>query len=392
MGTSSFQTINCLKVEFYDNVFQKYPLIKDINIGREEDNNIALSDLSISGYHAVIKKENNRVWVEDLGSTNGTLVNDIAVNKKHLKNGDMVMIGQLNIRCIAEEKTELPSLNLSDIETIEQSCIIKLNSTEEQIEQFMKVFEATQNTILKNAPEEAISKYIKEALKNAYEHGNKKEQSKKITIQMVIEPEYFKIMIEDEGNGFNYRDYYKNHKTETSLIKLPHYFDSVEYNFYGNQITLSKGLQTFSTQRTAGGFSKKNIVLEKHLTVKHNKTMNRGKSFPVDVVISDEAIKTFPEYIDGVVGEFHKSATVQVIPVFPGCICSPSFRDLNLGQSQNNARFWVTPISGNTSRFSIDIVNDGHLTSSLAMPIKVKSSKVSKTFFLLAFLFHSSQF
>lgn len=67
---------------------------KTISIGRKHSNDIQLNDLTVSGRHALVTTTPpETVAVEDLGSTNGTLVNGNHINKAILKHGDIIQIG-----------------------------------------------------------------------------------------------------------------------------------------------------------------------------------------------------------------------------------------------------------------------------------------------------------
>lgn len=84
----------------------------DMKIGRKSTNDIFIDNLAISGEHANIFTIGGDSFVQDLGSTNGTMVNDNKIAKHHLKNGDVIMIGKHSLVYIAEnaesdeEKTE----------------------------------------------------------------------------------------------------------------------------------------------------------------------------------------------------------------------------------------------------------------------------------------------
>jgi pSer/pThr/pTyr-binding forkhead associated (FHA) protein len=66
-----------------------------ISIGRALDNTISVEgDTSISRYHAEIEVRGDEFWVYDLGSSNGTTVNDEPVTEdRKLQPGDMISVG-----------------------------------------------------------------------------------------------------------------------------------------------------------------------------------------------------------------------------------------------------------------------------------------------------------
>lgn len=67
-------------------------------LGRRPFNDIVLNDLAVSGEHLAFLLEGAEVSVEDLGSTNGTLVNKKPVTKQKLEHGDVLTIGRVEIR------------------------------------------------------------------------------------------------------------------------------------------------------------------------------------------------------------------------------------------------------------------------------------------------------
>jgi adenylate cyclase len=74
-----------------------------IRIGRGGDNDVVLSDSSVSRYHAEILREVGGWSVHDLRSTNGVQVNGVPVEKAPLRSGDLLGIGSFEIRVDAEE-------------------------------------------------------------------------------------------------------------------------------------------------------------------------------------------------------------------------------------------------------------------------------------------------
>jgi pSer/pThr/pTyr-binding forkhead associated (FHA) protein len=63
-------------------------------IGRRPNNDIHISDLSVSGKHAQIITKLENSFIEDLGSTNGTYVNGELVKKQVLDHGDNITLGK----------------------------------------------------------------------------------------------------------------------------------------------------------------------------------------------------------------------------------------------------------------------------------------------------------
>ena len=56
-----------------------YPVEIELTIGRHPDSTIVLDDGFCSSHHARVWQDAGRCWIEDLGSRNGTLVNDQAL-------------------------------------------------------------------------------------------------------------------------------------------------------------------------------------------------------------------------------------------------------------------------------------------------------------------------
>jgi len=63
-------------------------------IGRETDNDVVLDDQATSRRHAQIQFQDGKYVLTDLGSANGTLLNDQRVTERTLSDGDVIRIGQ----------------------------------------------------------------------------------------------------------------------------------------------------------------------------------------------------------------------------------------------------------------------------------------------------------
>ena len=72
-----------------------FPFVGDaLTFGRAPDNDISLDDPRVSRYHAVLRREGERLILEDLGSTNGTLVNGKRIYSPHtLQPAETISIG-----------------------------------------------------------------------------------------------------------------------------------------------------------------------------------------------------------------------------------------------------------------------------------------------------------
>jgi hypothetical protein len=62
-------------------------------VGRSSDSDLVLADDAVSRKHARFFSERQRMWVRDLGSRNGVLVNGTAVKRHCLRPGDRISIG-----------------------------------------------------------------------------------------------------------------------------------------------------------------------------------------------------------------------------------------------------------------------------------------------------------
>ncbi|MFQ5581401.1 MAG: FHA domain-containing protein [Mariprofundaceae bacterium] len=84
-----------LILKFRDSVISECPLDQEeTTIGRKPENTVHIDNLAVSGRHARVLKIGSKAIIEDLGSTNGTLVNDKQITKHVLEHGDTILIGK----------------------------------------------------------------------------------------------------------------------------------------------------------------------------------------------------------------------------------------------------------------------------------------------------------
>ena len=96
------------------NVIKEYALNKErMTIGRRASNDIHIDNLAISGEHAAIITINGNAFIEDLNSTNGTLINKKQIKKHMLKHGDDIGLGKYELRYV-KDKDEAANANKQD--------------------------------------------------------------------------------------------------------------------------------------------------------------------------------------------------------------------------------------------------------------------------------------
>ena len=94
---------------------KSFPLDKgSILIGRSPDNNIVIDEDSVSTEHARVDLIPNQlmdglidIFIEDLGSTNGTFVNHVPVKRQQLQNFDYIRIAFTDFKLVADSKAKL---------------------------------------------------------------------------------------------------------------------------------------------------------------------------------------------------------------------------------------------------------------------------------------------
>ena len=76
---------------------------QELIIGRSSDLEMVLIEDMVSRHHAKITTTDNDIFIEDLGSTNGTFVNGEKITSCKLKEGDRILIGTSIIKLVFEE-------------------------------------------------------------------------------------------------------------------------------------------------------------------------------------------------------------------------------------------------------------------------------------------------
>jgi hypothetical protein len=77
----------------------RLPLRAVSSVGRDAGNDVVLNDEASSAKHAIVTFADGEWWLEDAGSTNGTLLNGSRIQgKERLRYGDELAVGRIALR------------------------------------------------------------------------------------------------------------------------------------------------------------------------------------------------------------------------------------------------------------------------------------------------------
>lgn len=78
---------------------ERYDLFGGLSIGRSPDADIRVEDRYASGIHCRVFSRGGDYWVEDMNSTNGTLLNSAELHgEAEISDGDLIRIGDTEFR------------------------------------------------------------------------------------------------------------------------------------------------------------------------------------------------------------------------------------------------------------------------------------------------------
>jgi diguanylate cyclase (GGDEF)-like protein len=98
----------CLVVIYGTDLGKRIPLdTRELECGRSMQTDIPLDDDAVSRKHARFAFTGSSFIVNDLGSTNGTFVNDASVRERTLQDGDQIKIGHTIFKFICGSNVEL---------------------------------------------------------------------------------------------------------------------------------------------------------------------------------------------------------------------------------------------------------------------------------------------
>ncbi len=271
-----------LKILITNNVVESFPLDDICVIGRGEGSDLPLIDATVSREHARIERRGNAWLVTDLGSANGTWVNRARVASATLREGDVVGIGNRVLVFTHEEPATAPQVTV-DFRAGELSpeataaviaardVLVLYPSAEEVIEGSYDVL----RQMLEGGPlaleeTEALLTAIREALSNAWRHGNRTRREAAVRLRYVANADKVVCTVEDEGAGFDYREALERGRTLDAIdaarerymtggmgglgiMLMLRSVDLVEYNASGNRVVLTKCRGDFFRDETVYG-------------------------------------------------------------------------------------------------------------------------------------------
>jgi len=131
-------------------LFQKsiYPLDRSVTIGRSAENDITITDLSISRSHAKISLQKDSWLVEDLGSANGIVFADKQVDKVELTPGASFLLGEVKFRFVEADSHKAADHLFNTLETFAttimyESVILEQDTTKSRFERLQEALQST---------------------------------------------------------------------------------------------------------------------------------------------------------------------------------------------------------------------------------------------------------
>ena len=100
------------------------PPVRTLRIGRADDNDIVLADLSVSRHHAELRNVAGRYEIADLDSHNGTFLNGARVFRAPVTGQDIIGIGPATFRLVGDELRQF--LDTGDVSLVAQDLTVRV--------------------------------------------------------------------------------------------------------------------------------------------------------------------------------------------------------------------------------------------------------------------------
>jgi predicted component of type VI protein secretion system len=92
---------------------RSFPLAEKNTVGRSDECDVVLRDRSISRKHALISRQEERWFVQDLGSTNGVTKAGQRGERFELADGDEFLLGDLPLRFKLQAEADAPDIEFA---------------------------------------------------------------------------------------------------------------------------------------------------------------------------------------------------------------------------------------------------------------------------------------
>jgi len=99
---------------------------RTLRIGRADDNDIVVTDLSVSRHHAELRNIAGRSEIIDLSSHNGTFLNGERVHRAFFTEADIVGVGSATFRLVGAELREF--IDKGDVSLVAQDLTVRMGS------------------------------------------------------------------------------------------------------------------------------------------------------------------------------------------------------------------------------------------------------------------------
>ncbi|MHC4597593.1 MAG: ATP-binding protein [Planctomycetota bacterium] len=258
-----------LKIVITNKLVEYYEIHGRLTLGRGKEVDLLLLDPAISREHSAVFPEGEEYIIEDLGSANGTFVNDELVTRKVLEEGDLIRVGTKLIIFTREELTAVADkiVDLAEVpaESQDEEAIVAspdvlfvVPSSDEKMEwvygQARTLF---RSSALTEDEADSLHTALREAVGNGVRHGNRYDENKVIRFRCFRDPEKVLCSVEDEGLGFDYKAalekgrkgdaisaarerYLAGGMGGLGIMLMVRCVDLVEYNDKGNLVILTK--------------------------------------------------------------------------------------------------------------------------------------------------------
>ncbi len=95
-----------------------------IRIGRNSANDFVIANASVSGEHCLIERCDGGWRVKDLGSTNGTRLNQQPITMANLHRGDVIAFGDIAVSIQGEDIPEVEASVTESVDSIPRTTIV----------------------------------------------------------------------------------------------------------------------------------------------------------------------------------------------------------------------------------------------------------------------------